>query len=989
MIRDLISKLSLFPRSTAVGVLVFALPVAAEEAIDFNRDIRPILSENCFKCHGPDENKRKGGSRKTGRLRLDTEQGSRMDLGGYTAVVPGNPEESELFYLITTEDEDDRMPQLEEGKRLNESEIALLKQWIEEGGIYDGHWAYQKPVRPSVPEIEAKGFTLVNPIDHFAAQRLVSENLAQSPEADRNALARRAALDLTGLPPTPEEVEAFLADNKSGAFERYVQNLLDKPAYGEHWARMWLDLARYADSAGYADDPLRTIWGFRDYVIRSFNENKPFDQFTIEQIAGDLLENPSIDQLVATAFHRNTKTNSEGGTNDEEFRNEAVVDRVNTTMAVWMGTTIDCAQCHTHKYDPITQEEYFKMFAIFNNSSDEDRKDEKPLIPLYTDAQNKEKAKLETEFATLENDLKKKLRESAHQQRRWKWEEELMEGDGWRVLRPSPADMTADSKAPFTIDDQGVILVGDNSAPRDNYTINTEVPAGAGTITGIRLEVQAHDQLWVLNEFEVRLIGTEQEEEEPADAEEEGDSKKKIPHLKLTNPSASFEQEWYVAKDVLDGNTGDRFTGWAVNGNLHAPNETVFELEKPLDVPEGAKLQFKLYHNFPNRKIKRFRISVSNLAKPMPAIPKELIPVLGKKVTQRTPREEDTLLNFFAQYDPGSKTELTRITEIKKKLDEIEPLTMVPVMQEVSKNRLRTTHIQYRGSFLDLGPEVSPGTPSVFQPLPKDSKPNRLGLAHWLIDHNNPLTARVVANRYWEAIFGMGIVPTSEDFGSQGEAPSHPELLDWLAVELMESGWDLKHLLKLMVSSAAYRQSSKVTPELYGRDPDNQLLARGPRFRISAEMVRDQALAVSGLLSTTMFGPPVKPPQPELGLKAAFGGETDWKTSDGEDKYRRGIYTSWRRTNPYPSMVAFDAPNREFCTIRRDRTNTPLQALVTLNDPVYIEASQALGRRMEAFEGAFEDKAAFGFQLCLTRAPSDKEVAALAKLFQAIQSRYA
>ena len=391
-----------FPKQfIPICIASFTLVAATRANIDFNRDVRPILSENCFRCHGPDEDARKGGSRKTGRLRLDTPDGARMDLGDYAALVPGKPGESELIYLVTTEDEDDRMPPQEEGERLDDETIAVLKQWIEEGGNYDVHWAYQKPERPRVPKIKAKGFRLNNPIDHFIAQALVSENLTQSPEADRYALARRAALDLTGLPPTPEEVKAFINDKKRNAFERYVDTILDRPAYGEHWARQWLDLARYADSAGYADDPLREIWAFRDYVIRSFNENKPFDQFTIEQIAGDLLKNPSTDQLVATAFHRNTKTNSEGGTNDEEFRNEAIVDRVNTTMAVWMGTTIDCAQCHTHKYDPITQEEYFKMFAIFNNTADADRKDEKPLIPIYTEEQKQEKSQLEEELLSV------------------------------------------------------------------------------------------------------------------------------------------------------------------------------------------------------------------------------------------------------------------------------------------------------------------------------------------------------------------------------------------------------------------------------------------------------------------------------------------------------------------------------------------------------------------------------------------------------------
>lgn len=990
MIRCLLAKLTWLSRFSAISISVLVVGVSATDTIDFNRDIRPILSEHCFLCHGPDESHRKGGLKKTGGLRLDTEEGARMDLGGHSAVVPGKVEESELIYLITTEDEDDRMPPRKEDDRLNSVQIALLKQWIKEGAPYDVHWAYKKPIRSDLPEIDSVKFTLKNPIDHFIAKRLEAEALTQSSEADRSVLARRVALDLTGLPPTLEEADDFRTDPSPDAFDRFVQQQLDKPAYGEHWARLWLDLGRYADSAGYADDPLRTIWGFRDYVIRSFNENKPFDQFTIEQIAGDLLESPSIDQLVATAFHRNTKTNSEGGTSDEEFRNEAVVDRVNTTMAVWMGTTIDCAQCHTHKYDPITQEEYFKLFAIFNSTADEDRTDEKPWIPLYSEKQKREKAELESALFSLRKSLNAKLNEKVHQRRRWIWENELRMGTGWHVLRPLPVNMNANSKAAMTIDEQGNIEIGENSAPQDTYIINSDSLTGSGSISGVKLEVLAQGAPWVLNELEVRRIDVDGEDDsrQEAESEEPEESKTRIPRLKLTHPTATFEEEWYGAKDAIDGNTGNRFSGWAVDGNLAAANEAVFELEEPVAIPAGTQLQIKLHHNFPDKKIKRFRLFISQLPKPFPAVPMDLNPALKKPVEKRTAQEESALLDFFSHHDPESKSELTRIAELEKRLEAIEPLTTVPVMREVSENRLRKTHIQHRGNFLDKGKEVFPGTPAVFHPLPEDRKPDRLTLAHWLVDPDNPLTARVVANRYWEAIFGIGIVSTGEEFGSQGELPSHPELLDWLALELIESGWDLKHLLKLLVTSAAYRQSSKVSPEQYALDPDNRLLSRGPRFRISAEMVRDQALAVSGLLNSALLGPSVKPPQPKLGLKAAFGSETDWMTSEGPDKHRRGIYTFWRRSNPYPSMVAFDAPNREFCTLRRVSTNTPLQALVTLNDPVYIEASQALGRRMEGITGSIGQKVAYGFRLCLIREPSEKEIYALVQLFQEIRSRY-
>jgi hypothetical protein len=709
------------------------------DRIDFNRDIRPILSNACFKCHGPDANERQGG---LDGLRFDTEEGVFADLGGYAAIVRGRPEESEFVRRITTSDEYEIMPPLDSGKKLSGDEIEVLKRWIQQGAPYAKHWSYVKPVRPSLPAVSDASW-IRNEIDYFIQNRLEQEGLAPAAEADRYALIRRLSLDLTGLPPTIEEVDRFVADTSSEAYEKLVDRLLASSAYGEHWARMWLDLARYADSAGYADDPPRTIWAYRDWVITSLNANKPFDRFTIEQIAGDLLPEPTEEQLVATAFHRNTMTNNEGGTNDEEFRNVAVVDRVNTTLAVWMGTTMACAQCHNHKYDPISQEEFFRFFAFLNSTEDADRRDESPLLSIFSDEQKRQKAEWEAEIAELEEKLRTPTPERSAAQARW---------------------------------------------------------------------------------------------------------------------------------------------------------------------------------------------------------------------------EE-------------------RLASLKKQRADMKPSTTVPVLRELAADKRRKTFVQYRGNFLDLGPQVTAGVPEALFPLPEGAPRDRLTLAKWLVDPDNPLTSRVIANRYWEKIFGIGIVRTSEEFGAQGDLPSHPELLDWLATELVDHGWDTKHLVKLMVMSAAYRQSSRVTPELWEKDPDNRLLGRGPRFRLSAEMIRDQALLVSGLLSRKMYGPSVRPPQPSLGLSAAFGSGIDWQTSQGEDRYRRGIYTTWRRSNPYPSMVTFDAPNREVCTLRRDRTNTPLQAFVTLNDPVFVEAAQALARRMGETGGTAADKARYGFRRCLARHPSERELNRLVQLY--------
>ncbi len=741
LVPGLIRRTSPFSRRAMV-VLALTCVVNASNAaeptskpIDFNREIRPILSNHCFQCHGPDARKRKGVSQP---LRLDNEAGALADLGGYRVIVKGDPEQSDLIQRLQSDDPSEVMPPPNAGKRLSAVEIARLTEWVKQGANYSKHWAYVKPDRPPLPAIKDANWPKTG-ADAFILARLEREGLKPSRPADPSTLIRRVSLDLTGLPPTPDEVDRFVNDPSAGAYDRLVDRLLDSPAYGEHWARAWLDLARYADSAGYADDPPRTIWAYRDYVIRSLNANRPFDQFTIEQIAGDLLPDPTEDQVIATAFHRNTLTNNEGGTNDEEFRNVAIVDRVNTTLAVWMGTTIACAQCHDHKYDPFTQEEYFRLFSIFNNTADADRGDESPLLPLYRDGKK---------------------------------------------------------------------------AGRDRLTAEIE-------------------------------------------------------RLKATH-------------------------------------------ERP-----------------------------------------ELIPALNKQVAA------------------------------------LPPSTTVPVLRELPANGKRTTRIQFRGNFNDLGPEVAPGLPAVFPGLPAGVPVDRLSLARWLVDAENPMTGRVIANRCWEQIFGVGLVPTPEEFGTQGEPPTHPELLDWLATELVGNGWNMKAFLKLLVTSAAYRQDSAVTPELLRRDPDDRLLTRGPRFRLPAETVRDQALFVAGLLSPAMFGPPVKPPQPSVGLSAAFGGGIDWQTSPGQDKYRRALYTTWRRSNPYPSMATFDAPNREVCVVKRTPTNTPLQALVTLNDPVYVEAAQALGRRINARDGSTSDRVRHGFRLCLAREPTEAETVRLVQLFETVRASMA
>ena len=1098
------------------GVARSATPAA--ESIDFNRDIRRILSDNCIRCHGPDEHDRKGGDGGKAGLRLDTREGATALVDGYAAIIPGDPAKSEFYKRITATNDDDIMPPADSGKTLSAHDKALLKAWIEQGAVYAQHWSYVPPVRPALPKVgDGKG--PVNPIDAFVLSRLAVEKLQPAPEADRRTLARRVALDLTGLPPTPAEVKRFEDDRAPGAYERMVDRLLAQNAFGEHWARLWLDQARYADSAGYADDPLRTIWAYRDYLIRAFNTNKPFDQFTVEQLAGDLLPHPTDEQLVATAFHRNTPTNSEGGTVDEEFRNMAVVDRVNTTMTVWMGSTLACAQCHTHKYDPFTQEDYFRLFAVLNNTADDDRKDEAPVLALFTPERKKQREPLDAEIAAVEKTLK--TRTPALLAAQPTWEAHMKAPIDWQALQPT--ELKSKSGATLQRADDGIIRVerkGDN----DTYsfaaaatvpqtltalrleTFPSEQPPVAGPVSNagefvlsrfiatltpagehevaaryLRIELPGKDQALALAEVQVFSNGDniaplgeatqsstvgEAAAKLAIDAKTVGNSEKMmvtsltagsenpwwevdlkstlgveriavwprtdaawgaklsgaritlldeqravvwtklleqapapsaefavsaVQPIKLISAIADVTEDGFAAESVINFRAG-RATGWAVGAQSGKPHTLVLLPEAPIVLPAGAKLTIVLEQlsKKKNHTLPKLRLATSTDARvvELTRMPAPVLAALKVAPEARTPAQRELVTAQYMAGAPALEQDRQQFAALTKRRDAIEPYTTVPVMAEIFGEKARKSHIQRRGNYLDLGDEVAPGVPGALHALPAGVAANRLGLAQWIVDAKNPLTSRVIANLFWESVFGMGLVRTSEDFGSQGDPPSHPELLDWLAVEFRESGWDVKHLLRLMVTSATYRQSSRITPEALARDTDNRLLARGPRFRLSAEMIRDQTLAVSGLLSRKMHGPPVNPPQPKLGVSAAFGSTIDWENSVGEDRYRRGLYTTWRRSNPYPSMMTFDAPSREVCTVRRERSNTPLQALVTLNDPVYMEAAQALARRLATVEGAPTAKLEAAFQLTLARPPKETEARELLGLHAKTRERF-
>ena len=1085
-------RLCFTPLALLVALLALPENGFSQNEVDFNRDIRPILSNRCFACHGPDE------AQLQADLRLDSLAGATKDLDGHAAIVPGSPEKSELLRRVASTDDDERMPPLESGDRLTEKEIDLLRQWIKEGAQFARHWSYEKPIQSALPEVQHKE-AVRNGIDRFVLKRLEAQRLGPTAEADRHTLIRRLSLDLTGLPPTIERADRFVNDTDPKAYEKLIDELLASDAYGERWATMWLDLARYADSAGYANDPERTIWLYRDWVIRSLNSNKPFDQFTIEQFAGDLLPQPTQDQLIATAFHRNTLTNSEGGTNDEEFRNAAIIDRVNTSLQVWMGTTIGCAQCHNHKFDPITQEEYFRLFALLNNTEDSDQANEAPVLSVMTSDQEAQKTAWQQQVKELEGRLYPTG--DALSAVVSKWESEANKKIPWTPLTPFAAssvgtalstEIGKDGK-PIQRESETAVINLDVKTDLKNITgFRLDAPPNAGgtarlALTGFSVEVIEGEPSVKQGRFvrvtlpgdgkflhlaEVEVIsggrniapaGKASQSSTDYDGQakfgNDGKTDGLYANRSVTHTALSKDPWWEVDLGSLkpvdriavfnrtDGDVGARLDGYVVSlldekrnevwskkfakapakdeqiavsgfspvriATLSAtsgetsgesswtlksqkdqtqnekPASAVFALASPIQTNGEVTLRFRIAQNVKQQgTMLTPTILATQQTGEVRALSDELAAILATPPGERSAAQNIDLRVHVQRGLKPDKAVSDQIANLNKQIADLKPTT-VPILKELPEGRRRQTFIQIRGDFLVTEKEVSEGVPATFHAFSNGEKPGRLGFAKWLVDADNPLTARVVANRYWEQLFGTGLVKTSEEFGNQGEQPSHPQLLDWLAVEFAKT-WDVKALLKTIVMSATYRQSSRVTNELTEVDPYNRLLSRGPRVRLTAEMIRDQALAAAGLLSQKMHGPPVRPPRPNLGLKAAFGSSTDWTTSMGEDRYRRGLYTQWRRSLPYPSMTTFDAPNRNVCTIRRAPTNTPLQALVTLNDPVYVETAQALARRIVKDGGdTTASRVTFGFRLCLTRPPSDRELARLIQLFEAARSDYA
>ena len=971
---------------------VVQLPPAAAKEIDFARDIKPIFAARCYACHGPKE--ARGGLQL--HRRSDAEEGG--DNG--PVIAPGKAADSRLLRYVAHLDEGYEMPP--EGDPLSAEQLGLLRAWIEQGAKWppaadvavagSEHWAYRKPQRLEPPTVKATTWPR-NAIDHFVLSRLEREGLSPSPEADRATLLRRVSLDLIGLPPTIEEVDAFVADTRADAYEQAVERLLASPHYGERWARLWLDLARYADTHGFEKDPLRTMWRYRDWVIDALNRDMPFDQFTIEQIAGDLLPEATLSQKIASGFHRNTMYNTEGGVDREEARVATIVDRVNTTATVWLGSTLTCAQCHTHKYDPFRQKEYYQFFAFFN-SVDE------PEIDAPTPAQAEELAAFRAAVGKLEAVLARQTPELDAAQQAWERDLANNQSRPWTAL--APASWLSTGGAAFTRLGDNSLLASELNPANDSYTVVLHTDAKG--ITGLRLEVlpdaslphaglgRHDDGSFVLSHFEVKAAprGTPQAAQAVA----------------LAAASADYTQPSYAVASVIGDKPG---SGWAIDAHkdgFRVPRTAVFETKEDVGHESGTSLIVTLRHDskFPRANIGRFRISVTTAPRPvrMPTLPDAVRKLLAIAVAERTDPQRVEMSAYYRTIAPALDGVRKQLAELRKREPKI-PKALV--MQERAKPR--ETHVNIRGNFLSPGRKVGPGVPSVLPPLPTGQPANRLALARWLVNAENPLTARVAVNRIWEPLFGTGLVATSEDFGTQGEPPSHPELLDYLATELIRQKWSMKAIDRLIVTSATYRQASRVTPELVERDPRNRLLARGPRARVEAEMIRDIALAASGLLSRKIGGASVFPSQPE-GIWTQNYSSDKWSTSAGEDRHRRGLYTFWRRTSPYPAFMSFDAPSREFCSVRRSRTNTPLQALTTLNDPAFIECAQALAGRMlneappttatagptgaadeatganraKGEVSAAEARAAYGFRLCLARQPKPAELHPLVALYQ-------
>ncbi|HBL42549.1 MAG TPA: hypothetical protein DDZ90_04060 [Planctomycetaceae bacterium] len=949
-------------------------PAPSEQPLDFATDIRPLLSDACFSCHGPDPEHREA------ELRLDLKETVFADHNGQSLIVPGKPAESLIYQRMTATDESERMPPVDSGKKLTASDLAKIRRWIEAGAPWASHWAFQAPVKSAIPAV-SKQELIQNPIDAFVLEKLEQQQLSFSRPADRTTLLRRLSLDLIGLPPSIEEIDSFLADKSTDAYRKQVARLLASPHYGERWGRLWLDAARYADSNGYEKDAPREVWLYRDWVIDALNQNMPYDRFIIEQVAGDLLPQATQDQKIATGFMRNSMLNEEGGIDPEEFRMAAMFDRMDTIGKSVLGLTLQCSQCHSHKYDPLTHENYYQIFACINNSYEASMRG-------YTDEEQQQREKLFTEIDSIERSLKTSMPDWP--QRLAAWEKQVQQNQPvWHVMKLKNVD--SNSQRYMEQPDHSMLAQG--YAP-SRFTSNFEAEIDASEITAIRLELLNHPNLpaggpgraisglCALTDIKLNVENTEDATQKTTIKFTEATADFSNPRLQLNFPYEDQKGVRGFTGPVSYAIDGDNSTAWGIDagpGRLNQPHEAVFRAEKPFGYQEGSKLTISLVQmlggwnsdNNQTMNLGRFRISWSNSpqaqADPVPDHVREILAIPD---AERTSRQQDQVFSYWRTTVPEWKTENERIEAIWKQHPEG---TTQLVYQE--RPQPRQTHLLDRGDFLKQKQVVQPGVPGFLNSLPTDGPVNRLTFARWLVDRQSPTTARAIVNRVWQAYFGQGIVTTSEDLGSQGAAPTHRKLLDWLAVWFMDEGWDLKKLHTLIVTSRTYQQSSRVSPALYTKDPYNRLLARGPRYRVDAEIVRDIALKASGLLNPEIGGPSVYPPAPAfLFDKPASYGPKTWNVEEDADRYRRAIYTFRFRSVPYPMLQAFDAPNGDISTVKRTRSNTPLQALTTLNETLFMECAISLAETVLSSPQDSEDhRIETAFRRCVSRYPAAEE----------------
>ena len=990
-------------------VLCSALSGADAPPVDFNRDIRSILSDKCFTCHGPDESNRKT------KLRFDNEQGAKQDLGGRFAILPGDVERSEIVRRITTTNKALRMPPVYAGISLNEREVDLIRQWIQQGAKWEKHWSFIPPKHPELPAVKDQRWPR-NGIDHFVLSRLEREGLPHSAEADRARLLRRVTLDLTGLPPAPAEIDAFLSDSSADAYEKVVDRLLASRRYGERMAARWLDAARYADTNGYQTDGERSMWRWRDWVIEAFNRNMPFDQFTIEQIAGDMLPNATLNQEIASGFNRNHRGNGEGGIIPEEYAVEYVVDRVETTSTVWLGLTMGCARCHDHKYDPLLQKEFYRVYAYFNNVPERGKAfkygNSPPFIPAPTPPQQEELKKLETRLGEAEAQFTRLQPELVKAQRSW----EKSRGQKDTVYWMPPEGLTAY----YALDNQleGEIPSKEKHKPAEWKDGAGEFGPGrrdmgavfegkrfldAGDIANFGFYDKFTLAAWIYPTSRTGAIVTRAQDVSEGSGFglylNEGKVQANLV-MRWLDDGARLETEralelnrWHHVMVTYDGTrlaSGIRIYVDGVPEKskvfLDDLNQD-FEVKEPLRIGAGGGPENRFQGTIDDVRIYGRALRPDEAA--MLADTDTIGRIAGTKRDKRTAAQSAKIGLYFLETQAPQHLqqpwrEVVRLRKERQQLLDSFPTVMVMKERETP----RDTFVLVRGAYDRPGEKVTPGIPAILPPLSPDWPNNRLGFARWVVDPSNPLTARVIVNRFWQMYFGIGLVQTVEDFGSQGEWPSHPELLDWLATEFIRGGWDVKALQKLIVTSATYRQSSKITPELLQKDPENRLLARGPRVRLPAEMVRDQALAMAGMLVEKIGGPSVKPYQPP-GLWKELSGGQDYQPDKGEGLYRRSLYTFWKRASPPPTMLNFDAAGREACVVRGARTNTPLQALDLMNDLMFVEGSRVLAQRvMEQGGERPEERIAFAFRLATGRYPSAAETKLLLNNFHHYLDRY-